>query len=431
MDASTLIAVTIFIATIAMIVARLVDETVAALAGVVLVILLTGYTPEEAFHFIDWNVIAILLGMWIIAGYLIEAGFAEAAVSMVSRYASTYRRFLVLMAILSGFISMFIDNVLVILLVGSITITAAKKAGANPALAILLIGFSANFMGTALLMGDLPPQLLHSVAGAEFIDFIWSMGRPGSFPLLTVTFILVLALFYAIFIRREPDTRLDSGMSSGRVNRPLLAVSLAFFTATITAMALRPLLGLPLGFITMSGAAFLALTVEVLSRRINMARFEEVVGHVEWRALLFYALLFSLVGSLESLGVLESVAEALVEHISGGVGAYTILYWGVGLLSLFIEHDALLLTFLYITRDAAQLAGIDPWNLYWGMAWSATLGSNATTAAAPALYVALTIADREGYRIKPREFLKYSLAFSLSSLTIHYAITLPIWGAYP
>ena len=52
-----------------------------------------------------------------------------------------------------------------------------------------MIGFSANFMGTALLLGDLPPQMLHSVAGAEFFDFIWQHGRPSSFPILMVTFI--------------------------------------------------------------------------------------------------------------------------------------------------------------------------------------------------------------------------------------------------
>ncbi|MEB3787649.1 MAG: hypothetical protein GSR78_02705, partial [Desulfurococcales archaeon] len=71
LEGSVLIASVIFIATIAAIVSRVVDETVAALAGVVLLVLLTSYTPGEAFEFIDWNVLAILLGMWIIAGYMI------------------------------------------------------------------------------------------------------------------------------------------------------------------------------------------------------------------------------------------------------------------------------------------------------------------------------------------------------------------------
>ncbi len=430
-----LVAAIIFLASIAAIVARIVDETVAALAGLVAMVLLTAYTPEDAFNYVDWNVIAILLGMWIIAGYMIEGGFTSATLRLVSRYATTYRRFLLLMALFSGFISMFIDNVLVILLVGSITIEAARRAGANPVLAILLIGFSANFMGTALLMGDLPPQLLHSVAGAEFIDFIWSHGRPSSFPLLTVTFIITLAAYYMVFIRREPDKPLDNveTREEAEWDPLLLHVSLAFFLLTVAGMALRPLLGLPLGFITLAGAAFLALTVELWRRAGGrLPSFEVALGHVEWRALLFYATLFSLVGGLEELGVLEEVASSVVGYISEpGLTSYTVMYWIVGLLSLFIEHDALLLTFLYITRDAAELAGVNPWNLYWAMAWSATLASNATTAAAPALYVAVTIAEEKGYRIKPTTFLRYSLTFALISLTVHYLVTIPFWSHPP
>ena len=57
-------------------------------------------------------------------------------------------------------------------------------------------------MGTALLLGDLPPQMLHSVAGAEFFDFIWQHGRPSSFPILMVTFIITLAFMYVYGFRR-------------------------------------------------------------------------------------------------------------------------------------------------------------------------------------------------------------------------------------
>ncbi|MEB3788016.1 MAG: permease, partial [Desulfurococcales archaeon] len=362
-------------------------------------------------------------------------GFTEATIRLVSRYASTYRRFLMLMAVFAGFISMFIDNVLVILLVGGITVRAAMRSGADPVLAALLIGFSANFMGTALLMGDLPPQLLHSVAGAEFMDFIWSRGRPGSFPLLTVTFFLTLAVFYLVYVRREPDTELimEEGVGEGggdKDRRLLLLVSLGFFTATVLAMALRPLLGLPLGFITVAGASMLALTVELLSRRYRLVRFEEALGHVEWRAILFYASLFALVGGMEALGVLEAVAERFTGYLAaGGLEAYTVFYWVVAGLSLFIEHDALLLTFLYIVKEAASIVGVDPWNMYWAMAWSATLASNASTAAAPALYVAVAVVEKEGYRVPAARFLKYSLTFALSSLLIHYAITLPFWAS--
>jgi Na+/H+ antiporter NhaD/arsenite permease-like protein len=182
------LAIAIFVAAVVAIITRVIDEGVSALIGLLLMILFTSYSPEQAFRAVDWNVIFILLGMWLITAYMIEGGMAEAIVSTIAQRSKSYHALLISMAIVAGFVSMFVDNVLVILLFGSITIEAARRSNANPVLAALLIGFSANFMGTALLMGDLPPQLLHSIARAEFLDFVWHQGRPSSFPLLTITF---------------------------------------------------------------------------------------------------------------------------------------------------------------------------------------------------------------------------------------------------
>jgi len=194
------LAVAIFLVVVALIVARIVDEVVSALIGAILaVILIPGYTVDKALSYVDWNVIAILVGMWIIAGYLSEAGFVKIVIAAIRRRTRSYKTALIALALTSGFISMFLDNVLVILLLGGVALDLAVAAGADPVFAILLVGFSANFMGTALLLGDLPPQLLHSVAGAEFIDFIWFRGLPSSFPLLTITFLLVLLVIQFCF----------------------------------------------------------------------------------------------------------------------------------------------------------------------------------------------------------------------------------------
>jgi Na+/H+ antiporter NhaD/arsenite permease-like protein len=70
--AGDLIAAALFMGVVAFIIFRVIDETAAALAGLILLIIFTGYTAEDAFRFIDWNVIFILLGMWIITGYMIK-----------------------------------------------------------------------------------------------------------------------------------------------------------------------------------------------------------------------------------------------------------------------------------------------------------------------------------------------------------------------
>lgn len=429
------LALVVFIVTVLAIIARVIDETVSALIGLLLLVVFTGYSPEEAFRAVDWNVIFILLGMWLITAYMIEGGVAEAIVSSVARRTRSYHAFLIAMAVIAGFVSMFVDNVLVILLFGSIVIEAARRSGANPVPAVLLIGLSANFMGTALLMGDLPPQLLHSVAGAEFLDFIWYHGKPSSFPLLTVTFLITTAAMYYLFVRKEPAElrAVDAGHSSRPGwQRALLKMSVVAFGATVAGMAVRPILGVPLGFITVAGGMALAFAVEV-ARRFSwkeMPSFEKVFSErVEWRALSFYAALFGLVGGLEATGVLEEVARALLPMLEDAPPApYTAFYWLAAALSTVVEHDALLLTFLYIIREASELAGINAWPIYWGMAWSCTLASNMTIAAAPALYVAITVAEKQGYRVSPKTFLKHSVPYVLVSLSVHYVLTLPIWG---
>ncbi|MEB2836871.1 MAG: SLC13 family permease [Desulfurococcales archaeon] len=426
------VASAVFLATVAVIVLRLVDEAVAGLAGALAAVaLVSGYTASRAFHFIDWDVMAILLGMWILTGYMTEAGVAEAIVSWVSSRVGEYRVFILSLALIAGFVSMFVDNVLVILLFGSIALEAARRAGGNPALAVILVGLAANYMGTALLMGDLPPQLLHSIAGYEFLDFIWWRGRPGSFIVLTASFLATMAVMYALFLRGEPRTPVEPVGAEARVKRGPLAVSASVFAATVAAMALRPLLGVPLGYITLSGAAAMALAAEA-ARRLgheDYPSFEKVASDVEWRALLFYASLFALVGSLQYSGALASLASHLRSLIAGGgARAFAASYWLAALPSTVVEHDAMLLSLLYTVRDAAALAGVDPHPLYWALAWGATLASNLTTAAAPALYVALVIAERGGRRVGPLEFLRYSSAFVAAGLALTFLVALPLYA---
>ena len=82
-----------------------------------------------------------------------------------------------------------------------------------------------------------------------------------------------------------------------------------------------------------------------------------------------------------------------------------------------VEHDAFILTLLYVIRDLGDSHGVDPWPLYWGLVWAGTLGSNLTIAGAPALYVALTMGEKEdGRNWSLKEFLSYSVPYVMISL---------------
>jgi Na+/H+ antiporter NhaD/arsenite permease-like protein len=431
MEFAQWLAVGIFAVTILVVVTNVIDSTLAAFLGVAVMVWLGVMTETDAFNYVDWNVMAILVSIWLIAGYFGKSG-VPSWLSVQALWLSGGRPGLLVMilAFLAGIISMFVDNVVTILMMAPVALPLARAMKLPAAPVILMIGFAANFMGTALLIGDLPPQMLHSVAGAEFFDFIWQFGRPSSFPILVVTFLITLGAMYAYGFRgRARVARIEALGIDARIPNPLFAtIVVVWFLGTVIAMSLREYLGVKLGFIALTGAITLVLVLELLGDRVKAASFEEMLQELDWRAIFFYIALFALVGGLEKSGVLEHLADSLkpVFRDNLALGA-TVLYWVTVPIVGLVEHDAYILTFLYTIRDLGK-DGVAAWPLYWMLVWSGTLGSNLTVAGAPALYVALNLAEKEeGRRISLREFLAWSVPFTLVAALVCYALGMLIW----
>jgi Na+/H+ antiporter NhaD/arsenite permease-like protein len=425
------LALGIFAVTILAVVTNVIDSTLAALIGVAVMIWLGVMTDEDAFKYVDWNVMAILVSIWLIAGYFGKSGVPSwLSVQALKLSGGRPGLLVMILTFLAGTISMFVDNVVTILMMAPVALPLARALGIPATPVILMIGFGANFMGTALIIGDLPPQMLHSVAGAEFFDFIWQFGRPSSFPILMTTFLVTLGAMYAYGFRgrkRVTDIR-ELGVDA-RIPNPLFAaIVVAWFIGTVIAMSLREYIGVKLGFIALTGAVSLVLVLELLGDRVKAAGFEEMIQELDWRAIFFYIALFALVGGLEKSHILDLLATAMkpLFEQNYALGA-TVLYWVTVPIVGLVEHDAYILTFLYTIRDLGN-AGIEPWPLYWMLLWSGTLGSNLTVAGAPALYVALSLAEKEEKRkVSLREFLAWSIPFTLVCSVVSYVLAMLIW----
>jgi Na+/H+ antiporter NhaD/arsenite permease-like protein len=421
----------VFAVTIIAVVVNKLDSTASALVGVVIMIWLGAMTETEAFLLVDWNVMAILVSIWVIAGYFGKTG-VPSWLSLQALKLSGGRPGLLVMilSMLAGVISMFVDNVVTILMMAPVALPLARALRIPATPLVLMIGFSANFMGTAMLLGDLPPQMLHSVSGAEFFDFIWQHGRPSSFPILMVTFIITLAAMYLYGFRKigQRTTASEAGIEA-KIPDPLFAtIAVGMFLLTVFGMAFREVLDVKLGFIAMTGAVALVLIVESLGERLKAPKFEEIIQELDWRAVFFYIALFALVGGLEKTHILEQFAAGLKPLFADNLAlGATLLYWVTIPIVGLVEHDAYILTFLYTIRDLGD-AGVPTWPLWWMLLWSGTLGSNLTIAGAPALYVALTISEKEEQRkVSLREFLAWSIPFTLIATIICYVLGMLIW----
>ncbi len=438
MDFLQIAASVIFIASIILVITGWIDSVLAALLGILFMIFFGVMTDVQAFQIVDWNVIVILLSIWIISGFFGKSGvpdFLSAIILKMSK--GNVAVFVTVLGMLAGFISMLIDNVVVVLMFAPVVFHACRRFKFAAFAPVLFVGLCSNFMGTAMLLGDLPPQMLHSVSGIEFAGFIWFQGRPSSFFILLISYAFTCAYFFWYFSRKYKGITMDVASMAGEKaldhikDKPFAIIACGIFVLTIIAMALRPIFGYHLGFIALWGALACILVFEIFKSRftLEIPDVEQVLAELDWRAIFFYVALFALVGGLEHSGMIKSVSNLITPLIQKSlVAGSTVLYWVTAPIVGIVEHDAYILTMLYVIRDLGKETGMNPWPLYWMLLWAGTLGSNLTIAGAPALFVAKNLGEKEDQRkVGLKEFFAITVPYVVISLIFCYIPAMLIW----
>jgi Na+/H+ antiporter NhaD/arsenite permease-like protein len=438
MELLQIVASIIFLGSIVLVITGWIDSLIAAILGIIAMILFGVMTEVQAFQFVDWNVILILLSIWIISGYFGKSGVPDSLATIALKISKgNVAVFVTFVGMLAGFVSMLIDNVVVVLMFAPVVFHACRRYSFAAFGPVLFVGLCANFMGTAMLLGDLPPQMLHSVSGIEFGGFLWHSGRPSSFFILSISYIVTTAFFYWKFSKMYKGKVMDLVTVEEEKpldhikDKPFAIIVCGIFLLTIVAMALRPVFGYQLGFIAMVGAITLILIFEIFKRSftLEMASVEQIFSELDWRAIFFYVSLFALVGGLEHSGVIKLIANWITPFIrSSLLAGSTLLYWVTVPIVGVVEHDAYILTMLYVIRDIGKEHGINPWPLYWCLLWAGTLGSNLTIAGAPALFVAKNMGEKEDQRkVTLKEFFSYTVPYVIISLIFCYIPAILIW----
>ena len=87
MDFAQTASLVIFLASIILVITGWIDSVLAALLGILFMVFFGIMSDIDAFKIVDWNVIIILLSIWIISGYFGKSGadFLSAAILRLSR----------------------------------------------------------------------------------------------------------------------------------------------------------------------------------------------------------------------------------------------------------------------------------------------------------------------------------------------------------
>jgi Na+/H+ antiporter NhaD/arsenite permease-like protein len=410
----------IFFITYALIVTERVHRTVSALLGGLTMILLGIFSQDQAFLAIDWNVIFLLAGMMIIANMLRETGFFQwIAVQAVKLGRGDPFAILLILSVVTAVSSALLDNVTVVILVAPVTLFVATSLHMSPVPFLVAEILASNIGGMATLIGDPPNILIGSAADIDFLAFAANMA-----PIALLILLAFLGLTKILFQRdlKQAHKRavdLASLESAALItDRPLLRKAGIVVGGVIIGFLLHGALHLQPATIAMAGA-----TVLLLWSRENP---QPLLQEIEWTSLFFFMGLFITVEALVEVGIIESVAQGLLDLTSSNLNLLaTLLLWFSALASGIVDNIPYTAAVIPLIETMGQTLPIEP--LWWALALGACLGGNATLVGASANVVVADIARRSGHPIGFVEFLYYGLITTVMSLVMATAY---LWLRY-
>lgn len=405
----------IFGVTYAVIVSERIHKTAAALAGGVVMIAFGVINQQEAFDYIDFNVIFLLVGMMIIANTLGRTGALQwLAIRSAKLARGSPILIMITLAVITAVASAFLDNVTTVVLMAPLVLFVAGILRVSPVPLLLTQIVASNIGGAATIIGDPPNILIGSSAELSFMDFLIHLA-----PLILLVLVIFLAAVYFLW-RRElkggPELaqrilRLDE--SEVLTDRPLMWKSLVILLLVVIFFVLHSALDIELATVALGGAAALII--------ISGQHPHEVLREVEWTTIFFFVGLFMVVAGVEKAGLLEDMGQALSDASGGEESTATMLVlWPSAFLSGVVGNIPLTTAMIPVVEKVSaeqELAGSSN-PLWWALALGAGLGANLTVVAAAANVYVISVAERAGYKITFFQFLRYGVLVTTMSLVV-------------
>jgi len=396
------------------------------------VFVISGILPiGEVFGAVDWNVIMMIMGTMGVVSLFINSKMPSLLADIIIDRMPNVKWAVIALALFAGIISAFVDNVATVLMVAPVAITICRKLKISPVKSIIAIAISSNLQGAATLVGDTTSILLGGHAGMNFLDFFVYRGKPGLFwvvqagALVSMVVLLVLFRKDKALVNADERTVVKDYVPSALLLGTVILLILASIMPKegMSAFIVDHINGLICVGLMLVG--FIYNIIKEKNARIVV----EIIKEIDYFTLLLLAGLFIVIAGITEAGVVEAISELFVRASGNNVFLiYTLIVWVSVLLSAFIDNIPYVATMLPVAGGIAAQLGIDPTLIYFGLLVGATLGGNMTPIGASANIAGLGILRKEGYEVKPAQFMKISIPFTLAAVTSGYLLVWLIWA---
>ena len=379
-----------------------IDRPSAAFFGAVAMILFGIITFEEAVQAIDFNTIALLLGMMIVIAVLELDGFFTFIAEKTISLSKSRNQLLTIIVFVTGIASAFLVNDAVVLLFTPVIIKICRSAKLNP-VPYLIAEILASNIGSAMTITGNPQNILIGMqSGIPYLNFLLHLLPVSLIGMILIVFII--KLFFKTELGNKnhlqfQEDEFNYDFKSMKVSVPIFAgiIILFFFSHTFN-------ISIPL--IALAGASLILIFGKIKPSK--------VIKEVDWVLLLFFAGLFIVVHGIEKVGVLNRFIEntPVSNNLTGIISLH-----GLSLvLSQIVSNVPYTILMLPILKSASS-------DLLWlSLASAATLAGNATIIGAVANLIVIEVAKKYDVEIGFWQFFKVGVVITFITLIISIII---------
>ncbi|OGV83650.1 MAG: hypothetical protein A2340_15750 [Lentisphaerae bacterium RIFOXYB12_FULL_60_10] len=399
-------------------------RSVVACACALLVVVTGAVGWHEALvEHINWNVVALFFGTLVLADLFMMSRVPAVLAERFVNVTGTVRGAMLALCFLSGLISIFVENVAVVLLVAPVALSMAYKLKISPVRLLLLIAMCSNIQGTATMIGDPPSMILAGFMRMQFNDFFVYQGRLSIFFAVEAGALAAGVVMYFL-LRRYRQATGEVQAETVRAWMPSVLLTL-LVTGLALASSVDP------EFRWFAGALTLILAAAGLVWYRWVSRWGSVrtlVRSLDWDTTFFLIGIFVVVGAVSTSGWLDRVAAGIASMAGSRIWvAFVLLVLVSMVLSGFVDNVPFLLVMLPVVQKVAVQMGVPVPLLMFGLLAGTCMGGNLTPIGASANVVTLGILRREGHVVSFREYLRIGIPVTLVSTAVTAGFVWWIW----
>eukprot|EP00004_Rigifila_ramosa_P017746 TRINITY_DN434_c0_g1_i1.p1 TRINITY_DN434_c0_g1~~TRINITY_DN434_c0_g1_i1.p1 ORF type:complete len:618 (+),score=152.95 TRINITY_DN434_c0_g1_i1:606-2459(+) len=416
----------IMIVVYGLILSEKIHRTLAAFIGSFLGVAAVSYIQgapslHEVVTWMDIGSLALLFGMMLMVHIFSTTGFFQfAAIRTLELSKGDLRVLMCLLSLVTAFLSAFLDNVTTILLIAPVTIEVCKVLEVNAMPYLVSEAIFSNLGGTTTMIGDPPNIIIGNSLSAYvgFADFLW-----GAAPPVVLSMIPCLALLLYLFRDQVHGVRTDVDYTELKkrypiTDQPLLLKCTCVLVTVIFSFFLEPFHHIEAAWIAIIGA----IAMLFLASRHQI---QEVLIHIEWDTLMFFAGLFVMVEAVRVLGLINAIADFLTSVTNNAAPesrlavAMLLIIWVSAFASAVLDNIPFTATMVHVIVSLSEDTGLPIRPLIWSLAIGACLGGNGTLVGASANLVMASIAQHRGnLPISFMTFTKIGFPVMLCSVTV-------------